>query len=229
MIRRISFEGMHRSGKGTQLELFANYLDQQGIPYHIHRADGSRKGLDESIDDPYSKWWQVLRPYLMAVDENGNYDPAIWDIAYRKLAGEIWDTYHTIFPQQLAAQGKDVGYLLLDRSVLSRCFVKRREQEIGLEDMLRFRDLQGKERKTIIPNLCFVMQCEKHVLLDRNEQRNGKYEFRKRNIENYYEDFVQTYESVDKELLNLILLDADKDPKQIHEQIIERCEALYNV
>lgn len=38
----LGFEGAHRSGKGTQIELLSRSLEDKRIPFLIVRGDGSR-------------------------------------------------------------------------------------------------------------------------------------------------------------------------------------------
>lgn len=51
----LGFEGSHRSGKGTQIEIIAERLKEIDLPFLVVRGDGSRPNKGNDPGDPYSK------------------------------------------------------------------------------------------------------------------------------------------------------------------------------
>lgn len=63
-ILTVAFDGMHRAGKGTQIELLKNELQETGIPCISIRGEGYRSGLNSSQGDPKTDFWVKMSEQL---------------------------------------------------------------------------------------------------------------------------------------------------------------------
>lgn len=81
----VGFEGPHRSGKGTQIELLSRTLEEKGIPFLVIRGDGSRPNEGIHLGDPVSEWWSFALPELKK--ENPNLED--WNKSSYHLAREL--------------------------------------------------------------------------------------------------------------------------------------------
>jgi hypothetical protein len=63
-IYSVTFEGMHRVGKGTQIELLKEKLTDVGIPRISIRGEGYRQGSGTMPHDPRSDFWEKLAKQL---------------------------------------------------------------------------------------------------------------------------------------------------------------------
>lgn len=199
--RIISFEGLHRSGKGTQISLLEKHLDNT----HIMRGDGSRKG-DGKSNDPYSPWWQQRQQLLR---DTKDYDSEPWKEANDKLNQEMHKAY--------TSQEKD--YLLLDRSVITKYTLKPEEES------LYYMNERGEKTPIIKPDISFILHVPREELLRRNEMAADhpeKYEFRKRNIKKNYEAFEKmTYKL--EEITNIIHLNGSNKPEDVFKRVLYEC------
>jgi thymidylate kinase len=123
-IKTIAFEGLHRSGKGTQIEILNKKLEELGIPSIIIRGAGSRPNSDEHIGDPYSSWWEdhlkVLRSAGVKKED--------WNDGSRRLARELIIFRDRVLPKLLIESGKKEAVLLIDRSILSHLAILNKEE-----------------------------------------------------------------------------------------------------
>lgn len=221
-IQVISFEGLNRSGKGTQIKMLEDHLISTKVPVVTMRGDGSRKG-EGVYNDPYSKWWQNIQPYLRKVDENGSFIKEYWNLAAEKLNSEVYDMYHFEFPKIIKNSMSNKGVILLDRSIISRYFVLKRDNpNINLEDLMKFTDQYGVEKDVITPNLSFILHAQKDVLLERNEvlsDHPDKYNFRKKIITGNYDSFEDITNNLKSNLIRVVHLNGNRPQNLIFEEI----------
>lgn len=221
-IHVISFDGLNRCGKGTQIKKLGAYIQSKGTPTVIMRGDGSRKGegLD---DDPYSEWWQKIQPHLRETDDNGSFRREYWDLAAERLNKELYEMYHFTFPKMLEETQRSHGYILLDRSIISRLFVERRDDStLTLDRLMEFKDSADIEEQIILPDLAFILHCSQDALLERNEiisDHPDKYQFRKKIITEYYESFIDTVRNLNTDKIHLVHLDGNKAPELIFDDV----------
>lgn len=114
-IKTIALEGLHRSGKGTQLEILKNKIESIGIPCVIIRGAGSRPNTNNEIGDKYSEWWKVHLNKL----RGNNATKADWIEGSRRLAREVIIFKKKLLPELAEKDGANRAVLLIDRSVLS--------------------------------------------------------------------------------------------------------------
>ena len=156
-VKVISFDGLNRSGKGTQLELLKQFLKNEKKPVQVVRGDGSREGINNiNYSDPQSAWW--VR-WQTKKDKTSN----DWDNAYTVLSKEIEDEFHRFnYPEQ-----NKNSFFLMDRCYISRWFVQRqRDKTVQFEKIV--------EDNQIFPNKYFILDVPKEILLSRQSYDNPK-------------------------------------------------------
>lgn len=218
----VGFDGLHRSGKGSQIQLLKEHIELEGDLVHILRGDGSRLG-EGTESDPHSKWWQDYQSNLKQTDNEGNLIETYWDTAANKLNHELFTFVYFQFPDILETQNKEMGYVLLDRTLISRYFVKKRtKDETTLESLLKFKFEDLDTCNTVVPTYSFILHAPKTVLLQRNEKISDhpqKYLFRKKNIDEYYNHFEEITRNIHTDLFSIYHLDATENPIDIHNKI----------
>jgi len=220
----ISFDGLNRSGKGTQIKNLEECLIQKNLPSLIIRGDGSRKG-NESQNDEYSAWWQEIQPRLREVNSQGEFNSDVWEKASNQINLELYQAYNNELPKRIKESGGKEGYLILDRSIISKYYMAKRENPgIKLEDVLEFETPDKKKEKLILPDISFVLHVPREVLLERNDYLSDhpdKYDFRKRVISQYYDDFEKTTLELKTPLLKIYHLDGNRQKEQIFNDVIK--------
>lgn len=115
----IGFEGMHRAGKGTQIELLKQKLKEKGIPCISIRGEGYRQGSGASPDDPESDFWKKMREQL----KRGG-DLNLWNEASYRLARELIVWRDRILSKKIDKVLAPFGVLLIDRCLISNAILK---------------------------------------------------------------------------------------------------------
>ncbi|MFH1064180.1 MAG: hypothetical protein V1729_03815 [Candidatus Woesearchaeota archaeon] len=222
-IEVISFDGLNRSGKGTQIKRMKNYLEDRGITTYVLRGDGSRKG-DGSENDPYSEWWKEMQPRLRNKDQSKDSYDKQWAIASDRLNWELYHTYHHEIPAIMDIGITDKATILLDRSLISRLFVRQRKDAMTtLDGLLTFSSPSGEEHAVVLPDISFILHAPKEELLGRNRilsDHPDKYEFRKKIITEHYESFERTVWSIAHPLMNLVHIEGNYDKDDVFREIL---------
>lgn len=217
----ISIDGLHRSGKGTQLSSLKRYLEELNNQVYILRGHGSRKG-DGSEDDPYSSWWMNVQPYLKNGHDTGNPNIGAWIIASNMLNWEIYKKYVGLSSDQDTGCNK---YMLLDRSAISQyLMLKKYEIDASIDDMTTFFDPIGNTQNTIIPEISFIIHVRKDTLLERNEKVSDhpeKYGFRRKNIIESYDSFEKITGNLESRVFNIRHLDGNKRQDEVFSDIMK--------
>lgn len=202
MSKIISFEGLNRSGKRTQIYLLRNYFKSANHPVEVLRGDGSRPGIDSSgFYDPQSKWWKDWQ-----CNQNKSSDD--WNLAYEVLSSENNSRLNDFF------QDNPEGTIIMDRSYISRYFMLMQQGvNISLEDVAR--DTQ------VIPDLYFFLEVPKEILLERVSDDNpSKTEFRREIVKKWYnlwDEVVGTAQEFLKDAFERI--DGTQSPESIHNYV----------
>lgn len=181
----VGFDGLHRSGKGTQAELLARALDEQHTRSVILRGDGTREGAGQSPGDPYSKEWQERNHRLKTVDRTVEG----WNQSAYILARELHDRI------QNAGQEEAI---IVDRTLISRAAfllhrgVTAHGATAELADLYPdHQDVAEEEAfdlDAIVPDVIFDLQADSpEDLLSRLDPDDPKYEFRAQNIRGGFE------------------------------------------
>jgi thymidylate kinase len=214
----IGFEGPNRSGKGTQIELFSNQLEEIGIPYLVVRGDGSRPNQGEHKGDPISEWWTKTMPLLKNPE---NKDSDLWNDSSARLARELVVFRDRVLPNIAEQNNKPVAVLLVDRTLLSRTMVPRSQGEKDIPNNLYPKDSKIDASK-ICPDLIFNIIVDKDTLLSRLDENDPKYEFRKKLILEKYDWYLDAHKYIPNELQDRIIqIDGTSDPNTINNSIVD--------
>jgi len=206
-IKIISFEGLNRSGKGTQLNLARKFLENNIQNVIVVRGDGSREGIgNHKYFDPQSVWWRKWQ-------SNKNKTVQDWDNAYLVLNKEIENELKKFRHKY------DNGFFLMDRCYISRWFVERqRNKNTSFDDIIN--------RTKIFPNKYFVLDAPKEILLSRQSDDNPKKaQFRRHVVEQWYDLWQDTLYRVQERLGNSIIrLDATLSKYEINQIVLKNIE-----
>jgi thymidylate kinase len=214
----IGFEGPNRSGKGTQIEILSNQLENMGIPYLVVRGDGSRPNQGEHKGDPVSEWWSKTIPLLKDPE---NKDSDLWNDSSARLARELIVFRDRVLPNIAKQNNKPVAVLLVDRTLLSRTMVPRSQEKKNISDNLYSQD-SGIDTSKICPDLIFNIVVDKETLLSRLDEKDPKYEFRKKLILEKYNWYLDAHKYIPEGLQDRIIqIDGSSDPITINNSIIE--------
>ncbi len=201
----ISFDGLNRSGKGTQIKLLRDYLDSRNILVEVLRGDGSRPGIDSrDFYDPHSNWWINWQAKCNKTVND-------WNIAYHILSEENDRRY-----KEFSIENQK-RTLLMDRSYISRYFMlKQQGIKISLEEVV--------DGIYIIPEHYFVLEVSKETLLERASEDNlDKTEFRRDVIRKWYDLWTEVvYDAQEFLKRRLIIINGLESPHNIHEYVINK-------
>jgi len=220
-VKSVGFDGLHRCGKGTQIRLLGDYLDKRGIKSIIVRGDGTRKGLGLSPEDPYSAWWQEHYESFFKENRTLEENKYLSDLVYSRLTQEAREIMSKL------RRGDESGALLMDRTFVSRWFVKRQqESSIFLEDAIYTIDPETN-RKVIplIPEKTYIIHVQLEELLRRVESSRDspeKKKFRLNNLIKYSEDFERLLDELPSYFMGgeIKIIDGNNSPEKIHEEIL---------
>lgn len=222
----IAFEGMHRTGKGVQIELLKNRLEKLGIPFVDIRGDGSRKGDGKTESDPKSEYWMKLHEELHG--ENGVNNFELWDKASYRLARELLVWRDRVLKNKIEDSLEPFGVLVLDRSLISNASLKSlnnnpSDNQIFTDNDLYRADIQKTKKitpKDVLPDIIIELIAPKDVLLSRLDKNDPKYEFRKSNIEEKYEIYLNAKSHLEQDILDKVVsVDSSKEPEKVFEEI----------
>ena len=208
----VGFDGNHRVGKGTQIDILSMSLADRGIRPLVLRGDGSRPGLGDSESDPHSLWWQGFREYIKQFDNE--YDA--WRIGARRLLGEA--------AIKLASVNDSMtSVVLFDRSRISRTQMTLKEGlATDFEIMYRNNgddEYDDADLKEFVPDLTIYMHAPASILLGRLSSQDPKYEFRRRNIIHSQDTFEAASDRCRESGAKVVSIRADQDPVDITLQI----------
>ncbi len=186
----IALDGNHRTGKGTQLDILSETLSQEGYDPLILRGDGTRPGEGGSAGDPFSLWWQDFKSF--AKGHHNHY--SAWRIGARQLLAEaaIW----------LSELPKN-GIILFDRAGISRSQMTLKENLPVCFETMYLQDantpqLSNKEILQLQPDLTVFLAADTDTLLERLDENDPKYTFRRNNIISSNDFFERGYEAYQK-------------------------------
>ena len=134
----INFDGLHGSGKGTQILLLEEQLKNSDVSVLVRRGDGMRSGTGEEVSDPYSLWWQqnILRMRQTGIE--GSESMAAATESSNRLNAELYLARKYFLPNLMRSEGNSHGAIILDRGPISRLFVKMREDGEADFDSIKF-------------------------------------------------------------------------------------------
>jgi len=213
----VGFEGPNRAGKGTQIELLTNKLNELGIPNLTIRGDGSRPNEGGHLGDPISEWWSKTLP---ALRDPQNKDGELWNISSARLARELIIFRDRILPAMAEKNDKPVAVLLIDRSLLSRTMVPRSQGVVDISNNLYPNDMKFKAQD-VSPEIIFNIIVGRNDLLSRLDAEDPKYEFRKKLILEKYAWYLDAHRYLPTDLQDrVVLIDGTLTPEEVHASIV---------
>ncbi len=227
----VGFDGLHRSGKSTQISLLESRLNKSGIPYVISRGDGTRRGIGYSSSDSTSKWWRENWKYF---NESSNREEDLYklNLKFQRIGRESRVNYKRRLTLKMKSLNLTKGVMILDRKIFSRYLTMNSFfPDISFEDSIKsYNPKNEKAINPIYPNLLYILDAPKEILLERlkfSTPAGRDFCFKQKIILEHYSQFKELLEKV-KEDNSIVVLDATKDPKEISniiwDQISKRLE-----
>lgn len=234
----IAYEGANRSGKGTQIALMSQLLSDCSLPHIVIRGDGSRPGEGVTPGDPRSIWWQEVNTYLRNPDTDKN----VWNMTSYRLARELIIWRERVLPGILNQFGSNTGFLLVDRSLLSRTLVPREilsdmnpdHVELYSPDM-RPDGVLGKKGRIVsvpdvVPDILFELIVPKEELLARFDDSDPKNVWRRWLVEERYDWYLNSTDHIPVEYRDRVVkIDANRSPQEILRDIIYNINSKFNL
>jgi thymidylate kinase len=227
----VGFEGMHRAGKSTQIEMLTNKLDKAGIPCISIRGEGFRRGSNNSPGDPESDFWKRMSEHL---DKQNDLES--WNEASHRLARELVVWKHRILSKKIEKALAPFGVLLVDRSLISRAILSSLQLVSSPEKIFSSEDLYPKLKQShkkittemVLPDFIIELIAPKDVLISRLDKNDPYYEFRKNNIESKYELYLDAKKHLADENRNFIVtIDSSADPDDVQREIIRKIKSKF--
>jgi thymidylate kinase len=225
----IGFDGLHRSGKGTQIRMLSDYFAVNDMASLVVRGDGSRAGMELAPYDFPSRWWQENLPYFKQEAHSPEEKKFKADLKYQRLCREAKVIKNRVLPHMMNERGKNLGWMLMDRTFISRYFFcKQIDPLVKLEEALTAYCPRRKRVETVVPDMTFVLDAPADILIgriSRQECNPEKYAFKTKMINAYYSLFTETLDEL-KKRRDIYIVNALKTPEEIHKEILERCGGL---
>jgi len=221
-IKTIAFEGINRCGKGTQIGLLSEFLRKKEIPFLTIRGDGSRSANGEP-GNPCSDYWDEINKEI-----HENLEAEIWHLAADRLARELVYWRFRFLPKQMKLVNAKVGYLILDRSILSRAMVclEKTKKHLSFQDLyprsLNCSGVLSFNIADISPDKIFLFSTTKEVLISRLDVGDPNYIFRRTLIEKKWDWYDRYLQYCPTNIVNkTIKIDAAKSSDEIHEIVLK--------
>jgi thymidylate kinase len=225
----IGFDGLHRSGKGTQIKMLSDYFDMNNMSSLVVRGDGSRAGMGLASYDFHSRWWQENLSYFKQEAHSPEEKKFKADLKYQRLSREAKVIKNRVLPHIINESEQNLGWMLMDRTFVSRYFFcKQIDPLVNLEEALTVYCPRERQVETIIPDITFVLEAPADILIERisrEECNPEKYEFKTKMINTYYSLFTRTLDEL-KGRKDIYVVDALRTPEEIHKEIVEQCKGL---
>ncbi len=225
----VAIEGLHNSGKSTQIAGLYSNLKKEGILVVVLRGHGFRSGVGLDIGDPISSWWQRNYPlFIEAGKKGGDFFMDSESKAANKLYQEFFDIKYSL-SQKMKRLGFNKAMILLDRSVVSRLFIwQGHSKNPNYKDLLSFTYKNTHDKKTKImpiPDLLIVLNVSQRVLLKRNKdksERKDKILLNERIILNRYQDYVELINNLPKDIQErTFIINAGKSKTAVQKEILK--------
>ena len=212
----VGFEGEHRAGKGTQIEMFAKKLEEAGIPFLVVKGSGTRANEGKSPGDPVSKWWSEALPSL----KSGTATTQEWQMAADRLARELIIFRDRVLPNILKKADSKVAFLLIDRSILSITNWARKTEDKNLYPRKPGQKGPKIDANMVCPDIIINLVAEPEILLSRLDHNDPRYDFRAKNIKDNYEPYKKAIELIPEELRSRVInVDASMTPEEVQKEI----------
>ncbi len=225
----IGFDGLHRSGKGTQIRMLSDYFAVNNMASLVVRGDGSRAGMGLVPYDFLSKWWKKNLSYFKREAHSPEEKKLKADLKYQRLSREARAIKNRVLPNMINESNQNLRWMLMDRTFISRYFFcKQIEPLINLEEALNVYCPRGRKVETVIPDMTFALVAPADTLIERisrEECNPEKYVFKTKMINTYYSLFTETLDEL-KGRRDIYIMNALRTPEEIHKEIVEQCGGL---
>lgn len=216
--RIIGFDGIHRSGKGTQIDRLETRFRENDIASLTVRGDGTRDGKGDTSGDPPSAYWQERSNYLRSKDAK----PDDWHASAYDIVHELHD--HATSGQHEA--------ILADRSLISRAAfmlysgANPGRKGFDLEELYPVREHVPRNKRIdlrqVLPDILFHLEADgPEVVMSRLDPNDPKYDFRARNIQITFEGYRRAARVLPPEVRDRVhTIDAALEEEVVHERIV---------
>ncbi|OHA59425.1 MAG: hypothetical protein A2589_00960 [Candidatus Vogelbacteria bacterium RIFOXYD1_FULL_46_19] len=225
----VAIEGLHNSGKSTQIaDLYSN-LKKEGIFVVVLRGHGFRSGTGLDINDPVSSWWQKHYPLFMEAGQKGRESFMEAEArATNKLYQELFDIKNNLL-EKMKKNKFGRAVILLDRSIVSRLFIWHgHSKNPNFKDLLSFtyKNTHNKETKIMpIPDLLIVLNVSQKLLLKRNKnksERKDKILLNKKIILSRYQDYIKLINNLPKNIKErTFIINAGRSKTAVQKEILK--------
>lgn len=228
-IKIVAIDGLHNSGKSTQIERLCSNLRQARILGVVLRCHGFRPGIGLDANDPVSLWWQKNYPLFMVAGRKGGESFMKAEAkATNKLYQEFFDARNSL-PKKMRMLRFDKAVIILDRSIISRLFIWQGHSRYpNYKDLLSFTHKDGdsvRVRNTPLPDLIIVLKVSQRELLKRNRSRveaKDKILLGKKIILNRYHDYDKLVNNLPEDIRRrTFILDAERSETAIQREIMK--------
>lgn len=225
-IGTISFDGIHRCWKWSQIKLLKELLNKENINNISVRWEYYRTWSgNNNLEDTYSER-RKENIYNTNYEEKSN-----------RLNRELFILHTKKYPSYLKNNNINNWIIIHDRSIVWNYLFKSGEKSI-INNIEYFNYWKSEKfiNKVIIPDLIFILQPSKERLLERlynwfdaNED-NAKWRllYKIKYISEKYDEYYQWYKNIPEYIKkNIIYILGDKEKIDIHNIVKENVENRY--
>lgn len=202
----ITFEGGEGTGKSTQIRLFADYLEERGIPFVLTREPGGSEGAEEIrellLKGNVNKWDKMTEILLFSAARR--------DHLVKKIYPALQDGKIVISDRfadsTLAYQGYGYGT----------------DADAVREVQATYNMIAGDFK----PDITFILDIDPKIGVMRSQKRIGNDEQRFENMElNFHNNLRNAFLKIAAEQPDrCVVINADQSIEQVHEDIIRQFE-----
>lgn len=219
-ILTVGFEGIHRSGKGTQISLLEQRFKDSNVGVVQLRGDGSRSASGDRIGNSISKWWDNHRSRFEVEGKRMEW----WNLGADRLARELVVWRKRLIKDYLESKGYEQGLIILDRSIISRALVLISGGEIQEGQVLTPNNLYSSRvnANKVTPDIIFELFAPKSIVEERLNAGEGDNFKKKGVIEREFETYYRIKNYFDMPIRRKIVsVDSSQSPSSIHDFVFE--------
>lgn len=222
----IAFDGMHRCGKWSQIKLLQEEINNQKVNNITVRGEYYRTWDGRNnLEDPFS-------PRRKDNIYNTNYQEKS-----NRLNRELYILHKRKYPEYLKENNINNWIIIHDRSIVGNYLFKSGEN-IDTKNIDYFNYWKSDKliNKVIIPDLIFLLQPPKEILLKRlykwfdinEDNAEGRLKYKIKYITEKYDTYYEWYRNIPEYIKkNIILILWDKDKVDIHKIVKEKIDEKY--
>jgi len=228
----IGFDGLHRSGKDTQINLLQRNLNLLKIPSVVARGDGTRRGTNSQVFDYPSRWWRDHWDYFQD-HEDASKELEKMNLKFQRLNREAKLYFSRNLERMMRDLSSSSGIMIMDRTLPSRYLTMRSIiPSISFEESIKsYNPSTGKPIMPIVPYITFILHAPKEVLISRLEDSTSighDFNFKYNIIEKYYSSFVEVINELSN-VTGYCILDATQNSESISKNVLDKVlEAISN-